>query len=329
MITSTAHVVSYGADTALPIAHIPYYRDISVCIAILNLYHPIVHSRYSALRLIPDVCSPLSVGARTDSSGRASASRPRSAAHRVVVLTARPATVADSRDSNLESCCGPDNERLSSRPWRFFCSKTAHSFGLGPLQTIKAIIIPCHEPVAVAWLSFRDALATRWTHRRSFPVAGEPLHCTARVGCTIRCTSCMFTGHTCYLPAPGAAGFSPSRNLAAGGGSRRLAGARAGVRPPARSRPFLALAAVVSRHACAVSHIPCTPTLPLVVRPSLLNPPCGLQVAVVVVVSPTRCPARGGMSAMGGRGKLCAAAVAGMTSCRALLLRSRCLEEDT
>ena len=115
---------------------------------------------------------------------------------------------------------------------------------------------------------------------------------------------------------------SPSRNLAAGGGSRRLAGARAGVRPPARSRPFLALAAVVSRHACAVSHIPCTPTLPLVVRPSLLNPPCGLQVAVVVVVSPTRCPARGGMSAMGGRGKLCAAAVAGMTSCRALLLRS-------
>ena len=30
---------------------------------------------------------------------------------------------------------------------------------------------------------------------------------------------------------------------------------------------------------------------------------------------------------MGGRGKLCAAAVAGMTSCRALLLRSRCLEE--
>lgn len=234
------------------------------------------------------------MGARTDSSGRASASRPRSAAHRVVVLTARPATVADSRDSNLESCCGPDNERLSSRPWRFFCSKTAHSFGLGPLQTIKAIIIPCHEPVPVAWLSLRDALATRWTHRRSFPVADEPLHCTARAGCTIRCTSCMFTGHTCYLPAPGAAGFSPSRNLAAGGGSRRLAGARAGVRPPARSRPFLALAAVVSRHACAVSHIPCTPTLPLVVRPSLLNPPCGLQVAVGVVVSPTRCPARGG-----------------------------------
>ena len=34
-----------------------------------------------------------------------------------------------------------------------------------------------------------------------------------------------------------------------------------------------------------------------------------------------------GMSRMGGRGKLCAAAVAGMTSCRALLLRSRCLEE--
>ena len=30
-------MVSYGADTALPIAHIPYYRDISVCIAILTL----------------------------------------------------------------------------------------------------------------------------------------------------------------------------------------------------------------------------------------------------------------------------------------------------
>ena len=165
------------------------------------------------------------MSARTDSAGRASASRPRSAAHRVVVLTARPATVADSRDSNLESCCGPDNERLSSRPWRFFCSKTAHSFGLGPLQTIKAIIIPGDSAVPVAWLSLRDALATRWTHRRSFPVADEPLHCTARAGCTIRCTSCMFTGHTCYLPAPGAAGFSPSRNLAAGGGSRRLAGA--------------------------------------------------------------------------------------------------------
>ena len=286
-------------------------------------------ARYSATYVNLQVALAMSVSAPRHSTASGSASRASSAAHRVVPVTARLATVADSRDSNLESCCGPDSERLSSRPWRFFCSKTAHSFGLGPLQTIKAIIIPCHEPVPVAWLSLRDALATRWTHRRSFPVADEPLHCTARAGCTIRCTSCMFTGHTCYLPAPGAAGFSPSRNLAAGGGSRRLAGARAGVRPPARSRPFLALAAVVSRHACAVSHIPCTPTLPLVVRPSLLNPPCGLQVAVVVVVSPTRCPARGGMSAMGGRGKLCAAAVAGMISSRALLLRSRCLEEDT
>ena len=246
--------------------------------------------------------------------------------------------------------CSRHVQRLSpiraTRTWRAAVDPTTSAFHLDPgaffaqkrhirlawdhaNQTIKAIIIPGDSAVPVAWLSLRDALATRWTHRRSFPVADEPLHCTARAGCTIRCTSCMFTGHTCYLPAPGAAGFSPSRNLAAGGGSRRLAGARAGVRPPARSRPFLALAAVVSRHACAVSHIPGTPALPLVVRPSLLNPPCGLQVAVVVVVSPTRCPARGGMSAMGGRGKLCAAAVAGMTSCRALLLRSRCLEEDT
>ena len=55
----------------------------------------------------------------------------------------------------------------------------------------------------------------------------------------------------------------------------------------------------------------------------------GFMIFFMVVVSPTRCPARGGMSAMGGRGKLCAAAVAGMISSRALLLRSRCLEEDT
>ena len=113
------------------------------------------------------------MGARTDSSGRASASRPRSAAHRVVVLTARPATVADSRDSNLESCCGSDNERLSSRPWRFFCSKTAHSFGLGPLQTIKTIIIPGHSAVPVAWL------------QQKYTVAGRrPLRAPTRVNCS-------------------------------------------------------------------------------------------------------------------------------------------------
>ena len=241
--------------------------------------------------------------------------------------------------------CSRHVQRLSpiraTRTWRAAVDPTTSAFHLDPgafFAQKRHIRLACDhcKPSRLSsypgilrfrWPGYR--FETRWPHRRSFPVADEPLHCTARAGCTIRCTSCMFTGHTCYLPAPGAAGFSPSRNLAAGGGSRRLAGARAGVRPPARSRPFLALAAVVSRHACAVSHIPCTPTLPLVVRPSLLNPPCGLQVAVVVVVSPTRCPARGGMSAMGGRGKLCAAAVAGMTSCRALLLRSRCLEEDT
>ena len=36
MITSTAQVVSYGADAALPIAHIRYYRDILVCITPLK-----------------------------------------------------------------------------------------------------------------------------------------------------------------------------------------------------------------------------------------------------------------------------------------------------
>ena len=36
MIRSTAQVVSYGADTALPTAHVRYYRDILVCIATLT-----------------------------------------------------------------------------------------------------------------------------------------------------------------------------------------------------------------------------------------------------------------------------------------------------
>ena len=60
---------------------------------------------------------------QTDSTASASAPRASSAAHRVVPVTARLATVADSLDSNLESCCDPTMSASRSNPGAFFAPK--------------------------------------------------------------------------------------------------------------------------------------------------------------------------------------------------------------
>ena len=66
---------------------------------------------------------PILVSAQTDSTASASAPRASSAAHRVVPVTARLATVADSLDSNLESCCDPTMSASRSNPGAFFAPK--------------------------------------------------------------------------------------------------------------------------------------------------------------------------------------------------------------
>ena len=78
---------------------------------------------YSATDLIQQFAFPILVSAQTDSTVSASAPRASSAAHRVVPVTARLATVADSRDSNLESCCGPTMSASRSNPGAFFAPK--------------------------------------------------------------------------------------------------------------------------------------------------------------------------------------------------------------
>ena len=65
----------------------------------------------------------MSVSAPRHSTASGSASRASSAAHRVVPVTARLATVADSLDSNLKSCCDPTMSASRSNPGAFFAPK--------------------------------------------------------------------------------------------------------------------------------------------------------------------------------------------------------------
>ena len=69
-------------------------------------------------------------GGRQGPGGGAGAGPPAGggSAGRIVGLTARPATVMDSRDSKLESSCDRDKVRFSPRSWRFFCAITVQSF---------------------------------------------------------------------------------------------------------------------------------------------------------------------------------------------------------
>jgi hypothetical protein len=67
------------------------------------------------------VCCAISVGARTDSSGRASASRPRSAAHRVVVLTARLSPIRATQ--TWRAAVDPTTSAFHLDPGAFFAQK--------------------------------------------------------------------------------------------------------------------------------------------------------------------------------------------------------------